>query len=215
MPQGTRPPPATTKFAMIVYRHVTTFGVTQQRWLSKISDLDVVEVGGQRLLVAATHLGGGITSFSIPDPGQPLVQLRTRAYLDSFTYQGPPEISLVSFGNRDLLHVAQLSGASNLGTSLRGDNGAMAPFGTLFTTGLGANLTALGQVQTSQAQVLFSAQHGALTLTTHRLSSDGSLVQAGQAVLPVPEGTTDGSLDKVLQVAVNGQRMLVAISDAL
>ncbi|WP_265502089.1 M10 family metallopeptidase C-terminal domain-containing protein [Paracoccus beibuensis] len=197
---------------MIVYRHVTTFGVTQQRWLSKISDLDVVEVGGRRVLVAATHLGGGITSFAIPDPGQPLVQLRSRAYLADFTYQGPPEVSLLSLGDRDLIHVGQMGGAANLGTSLRGDNGAMAPFGTLFKTGLGGHLTELGQVQTAQGQILFSAQHGSLALATHRLSSDGSVVQAGRAVLPVPQGSTDLSLDKMLQVVVDGQRVLVAIS---
>ncbi|MBM3605639.1 MAG: calcium-binding protein, partial [Alphaproteobacteria bacterium] len=197
---------------MIVYRHVTTFGVTQQRWLSKITDLEIVEVGGQTMLLAATHLGGGISSYAITDPDQPLTALRTRPYLDNATYQEPPRITRVSIGGRDLVHVAQLGQAANLGAELRGQNGALVPFAPLFGTELGTRLTALGQVQTSQGQILYSAQYGELQLQTHRLSPDGTLMRVGQVTLPTPRGSTNAALDKVLDVTVEGQRVLVAIS---
>ena len=85
---------------MISYRHVTTFGGTQSTWLSGITDLTIVESGGQSVLVVGTRIGGGISTYTIPDPEAPLVQLRTRPYLNGFTYDGPPEISLVKLGGR-------------------------------------------------------------------------------------------------------------------
>ncbi|MFN3278772.1 MAG: M10 family metallopeptidase C-terminal domain-containing protein [Paracoccus hibiscisoli] len=197
---------------MIEYRHVTTFGVTQQRWLARLTDLEIIETGGQLVLVAANHVGGGISSYAISDPFAPITQLRTRAWLDNFAYQGPPQITAITIGGQTLIHAGQMGGAANLASSLRLDNGALAPFATLFGTSLGSQVTALGQIDTGAAQVVFSAQGGGLTLTTHRLGADGSLTRAGQVTLPTPEGTTDASLDKVLAVTVDGQRLLVAIS---
>lgn len=197
---------------MIVYRHVTTFGVTQQRWLSKITDLEVVEAGGRAVLVAATHIGGGVSSYALGDADTPMTALRTRAYLDSQGYQGPPEITHLTLDGRSTIHVGQLGGAAALGIDLRVDNGALAPFDSLFGPGLGTRITALGQVQTAQGPVIYSAQAGSLQLQSHRLQADGSLVQAGQAILPVPEGTSGASLDKIIQLTVDGQRVLVAIS---
>nr|WP_318272688.1 M10 family metallopeptidase C-terminal domain-containing protein [Paracoccus saliphilus] len=197
---------------MIVYRHVTTFGVTLQRWLSKITDLEIVEAGGRAVLVAATHIGGGISSYALGDADTPLAALRTRAYLDTHGYQGAPEITQVTLSDRSAIHVGQLGGAAHQATGLRLDNGALAPFASLFGAGLGTRITALGQVQTPQGPVIYSAQANSMQLQSHRLLTDGSLVQTGQAVLPALPGTIGASLDKIIQLTVDGQRVLVAIS---
>lgn len=197
---------------MIVYRHVTTFGVTQQRWLSRITDLEIIEAGGQALLVTSNHIGGGITSFSISDPDAPLQMLRTRAYLDGFTWQGPPQITTIDIGGRPFIHVGQMAGAANLAVSLRPDNGALSQFQWLFGTSIGPELTSLGQVVTDQATVVYAATGGAMTLNTFRMGADGALVRASQVTLPTPAGSTDAELDKVIDVTVGGQRILLAIS---
>ena len=197
---------------MIVYRHVTTFGVTEQRWLSNLTDLEIVEADGRLLLVAANQVRGGISTYAISDPAAPITMLRTRPYLADFTYQGPPQITAIHMGGDTLIHVGQMGGASNLGVTLRGDIGAMSTFGWLFGTSLGPQVTALGQVDTGQAQVLYSAQGGGLTLTTHRMGADGALVRAGQATIATPAGTTDANLDKITDVSVDGQRILISIS---
>ncbi|WP_347917433.1 hypothetical protein [Paracoccus marcusii] len=62
---------------MIVYRHVTTFGVTEQRWLSNLTDLEIVEADGRLLLVAANQVRGGISTYAISDPAAPITMLRT------------------------------------------------------------------------------------------------------------------------------------------
>lgn len=128
---------------MIVYRHVTTFGVTEQRWLSNLTDLEIVEADGRLLLVAANQVRGGISTYAISDPAAPITMLRTRPYLADFTYQGPPQITAIHMGGDTLIHVGQMGGASNLGVTLRGDIGAMSTFGWLFGTSLGPQVTAL------------------------------------------------------------------------
>ena len=198
---------------MIVYRHVTTFGVTEQRWLSNLTDLEIVEADGRLLLVAANQVRGGISTYAISDPAAPITMLRTRPYLADFTYQGPPQITAIHMGGDTLIHVGQMGGASNLGVTLRGDIGAMSTFGWLFGTSLGPQVTALGQVDTGQAQVLYSAQGGGLTLTTHRMGADGALVRAGQATIATPAGTTDANLDKITDVSVDGQRILIDLGE--
>lgn len=197
---------------MIEYRHVTTFGVTQQRWLANITDLALVEVDGQTMLVAATQLGGGISSYAVGSPDQAITSLRNRAYLDNATYQGPPELSVITQNGDALIHVARMGGIADQATELRSNNGALGQFQTLFRNDLGRSLTALGQVQTTQGQIIYSAQDGGMQLQTHLMSSDGRLTLRGKVDLPVPEGSVDATLDKVIDVTVNGQKVLIAVS---
>lgn len=197
---------------MIVYRHVTTLGGTQQRWLARIADLEIIETGGQLVLVAANHVGGGISSYAISDPLAPIQMLRTRPYLDSFTYQGTPRITAVQIGEATSVHVGQMGGAAQLGSTLRGENGALAPFERLFAPGMGSELSALGQVTTGQGRFTYSADESGLVLQTHRMAADGGLTRTGQVTLPTPEGSTDAALDQVIDVMVGSQRILVAIS---
>ena len=197
---------------MIEYRHVTTFGVTQQRWLSNITDLATVEVDGQTMLVAANQLGGGISSYAVTAPDKKITALRNRAYLDDATYQGPPQLSVIELDDRSMVHVAQMGGIADQATELRSGNGALGQFQALFKNDLGASLTALGQVQTAQGNIIYSAQDGGMRLQTHLVAVDGKLTARGKADLPVPQGSVDATLDRIVDVAVDGQQMLIAVS---
>ncbi|MEO1911347.1 MAG: hypothetical protein ABGX10_13095 [Paracoccus sp. (in: a-proteobacteria)] len=197
---------------MIEYRHVTTFGVTQQRWLANITDLALVEIDGQAMLVVATQLGGGISSYALGAPGTQITALRNRAYLGDATYQGPPQLSVIDMGDRSMVHVAQMGGIADQATELRAGNGALGSFQALFQNGLGRSLTALGQVQTAQGNIVYSAQDGGLRLQTHVVTDDGRLTARGQVDLAVPAGSVDATLDRIVDTSVNGQKILVAVS---
>ncbi|WP_411838265.1 M10 family metallopeptidase C-terminal domain-containing protein [Paracoccus sp. ME4] len=164
------------------------------------------------MLVAANNLGGGISSYAMGAALTPITALRTRAWTEGMTYQAPPRLTHVSIGGQDLIHATGLSGAGNLASGLRGDNGALAGFGRLFGTSLGNDVAAMTQVSTGQAQVIVATSGDGLVLTTHRIVAEGALVAAGRIALPVPAGTTDATLDKVLALRVDGQQVLVAIS---
>ncbi|WP_276606150.1 calcium-binding protein [Paracoccus liaowanqingii] len=196
---------------MIVYDHVTTHGVTQPRWLSRIADLDIVETEGRSLLIAVNQMGGGISSHAIAGPDQPLQMLHTRGY-DGLTYQGSPRLTTLTPGDRTVMHVHQMGGAADRGVSLRLDTGNVSRFDPLFPVGPGADLSALGQVEIGATRILYSARDGDLTLTTHRMAADGSLAVAGRATLPVPPGSTDAALDRLAHATVDGQHILVAAS---
>jgi len=193
---------------MIEYRHVTTFGVTQQRWLANITDLDLVAVDGQAVLVAATQPGGGISSYAIGSPETSIRALGTLSYLRNSTYQGPPELTVLTYDGHSFLHIGHLEGMADQATELQPGNGTFGPYRTLFEGDLGRSPTALGQVDS----IFYSAQDGGLQLRTHQLSPDGSLVLRGQVNLPVPSGSSNATLDRIIDIAVNGQKMLVAVS---
>ncbi|MDN5569615.1 MAG: hypothetical protein L0G27_12865, partial [Paracoccus sp. (in: a-proteobacteria)] len=121
-------------------------------------------------------------------------------------------MSVINLDGRSLVHVGQMGGIADQATELRSNNGALGQFQDLFKGDLGDALTALGQTQTSQGQIIYSAQDGGLRLQTHHLSADGTLTLKGQVDLPTPEGSRDATLDKVIDVTVNGQKMLVTVS---
>ncbi|WP_282603902.1 hypothetical protein [Paracoccus sp. PARArs4] len=196
---------------MIAYRHVTTFGVTQQRWLSSISDLLVAEIGGERILLAATQIGGGVSSYRIGAGDAAITGLRNRDYPGGATYQGAPELHLLDIGGQAHVHLGGLGGLSDLSVDLQSHNGALTSFSRLFGTDLGARLTALGQVTTTRGEVVFSAAEG-LVLRTHMMDAAGRLSQAGSVTLPLPQGATDANLDHVVAANVGGQVVLVTAS---
>lgn len=199
---------------MITYQHVTTFGVTQPLWLSQVTDLAIVGSEGQYVLVAATHIGGGVTSYQISDPDTPLRQLGSRPYLQTYTYQGAPEISVIQLGDRVILHLAELGGVAARGAELAPVSGSIAGFAPLFPSGLPAGtITALEQVSTPQGEFVLLARSDSLTLTVHRMAPDGALTQRSSITIPMPVGAApDASIDRLVTTEVNGQRIIVAIS---
>lgn len=197
---------------MLAYRHVVTYGTANTSWLSNITDLALTRIGGQLLLFSTTHYGGGVASFSISDPDAPLVQIDTRPFLSDFTYQRAPELTVLDLTGGAYVHLGQLGGAEGLGIAT-GANGEMGGFGRLFPDAqIGTRITALGQFSSVAGDFIFSGHGGDLTLTVQRVMTDGSLSLRSAVELPVADPIEGASLDKILDVVIGSQRLLVAIS---
>ncbi|WP_374301606.1 M10 family metallopeptidase C-terminal domain-containing protein [Paracoccus sp. (in: a-proteobacteria)] len=196
---------------MISSRHVVTYGAAQTRWLSGVTDLALSRVDGNWLLFAVNAMGG-VSSYRVSDPDAPLAQVNTQAFPSSLTYHARPSLTLIGTPGGHRLLVEGMSGAGVAGLSV-GPTGTLGGIGHLFPTDrIGARLSASGDMATGRGQFLFSARQDSLTIEVSRIAGNGSLAPVSSVMLPVPQGVTEASLDKIILVTVDGQRLLVAIS---
>lgn len=197
---------------MLAYRHVVTFGTTQPFWLSNVTDLAMVRIGGQLLLFSATHIDGGVASFRISDPDTPLQMVDSRPYLAGFGYQRDPELTVLQLSDGTHLHLGQLGGAEALGVAVD-SAGDLGGFSGLFPPSqIGSRITALGQFSSAAGDFVYSGHAGSLTLTAQRAMSDGSLSIRSTLELPATDAIEGSGIDKILDVKIGGQRLLVTIS---
>lgn len=197
---------------MLAFRHVVTYGTAQTSWLSNITDLGFARIGGQNLLFSATHIRGGVSSFSISDPDAPLTKIASRPYLKSFTYQSTPQLTVLELSGGAWLHLGQLGGAERLALAT-GQRGGVGGFQRLFRDAdIAPGTSALGQFASGSGTYLFSGGASDLTLTVQRVMADGRLQLRSALDLPVRDAIEGASLDKIIEVTVGGQRLLVAIS---
>lgn len=199
---------------MLAYRHVVTYGTTQTSWLSNVTDLALARIGGQLLLFSTTHIGGGVASFAISDPDTAMTMIDSQPFLSGAGYQRNPELTVLTLSGGAYVHLGHLGGAEALGLAT-GASGHLAGFGRIFADAdIGTRLTALGQFTTGAGDFIYSAHSADLTLSVQRVMPDGSLSLRSSLVLPVTNPIEGASLDKILEVTVGGQRLLVAISSA-
>lgn len=196
---------------MISYRHVITHGTTQTRWLSGVADLAMARVDDAWLLFAASTRGG-ISSYRISDPGTPLTMVQGQAFPASLTYHSQPSVTFLDTQAGTRLLVEGLSGAGVAGLSVD-STGGLGAIGQLFPSDrIGARLSASDQMLSPEGRFLISARQDSLTLEVHRIGADNSLSRVSSVALPRPPGAAEASLDKVILVTVDGQRLLVALS---
>lgn len=196
---------------MISSRHVVTYGTTQQRWLSDVTDLALVQTAGQWLLCAVNALGG-ISSYRIADPLAPLVRGLTAGFPAGFTYHAQPSLTVLGGDGSARLLVGGMSGAGVAGLTIDG-MGRLGTLGQLFPADrIGARLSASAPLVTEQGQFLVSARPDRLTIEVNRITPDGSLSAVSSADLPRPAGAAGASLDRIATLEVDGQRLVVAIS---
>ena len=197
---------------MLSFRHIVTYGTAQPFWLSNVADLAVARVGADWMLFAV-NVQGGVSSYRIGDPLAALERGTVAALPQTLTYHSRPALTVLDRddGGGDLL-VAGLSGAGVAGLAFDGD-GRLGDLGQLFPAdGIGARLSASGQMAGDGGRFLFSARQGSLTIEVNRINGDGSLAPASSATLPLPPGVPEASLDKIILATVDGQCLLVAIS---
>ncbi|MTE00559.1 calcium-binding protein [Paracoccus sp. YIM 132242] len=196
---------------MISYRHVATYGAAHTRWLSGVADLATAQIGGSWMLFAVSARGG-VSSYRISDPDAPLALVATQAFPASLTYRAEPVLTVLDMPAGDRLLVGGMSGGGGTGLSVSG-SGTLGGFAPLFPAApIGSRLSASGQMVTDAGRFLFSAQPDTLVLQVHRIGSDGSLAAVSSVSLPMPPGVAEASLDKIIALTVDGQRLLVAIS---
>ncbi|MDM7458610.1 MAG: hypothetical protein P3W94_004505, partial [Paracoccus sp. (in: a-proteobacteria)] len=199
---------------MITYKLVTTAGVAQTSWLSNVTDLAIAGSGGQMALIAATHLGGGVSSYRITDPATPITQLATRPYPAAFTYGGTPEITLLSIGGRDLVHIGELSGAASRAVPFNAVTGHLAPFDLAFSAGLPAGeVTALHVHPSAGGDLLLSAHSTGLVLNVHRAGADGVLTRQSHVSIPPPgDAAEHATITRITSTVVEGQTIVLTLS---
>lgn len=191
---------------MLSYRHVVTFGTTQRSWLSKVTDLEIAQIGGQWLLFAVSGFGGGVSSYRIPDPTAPLVRVHGKSFPSNLTYQGDPDLTVLTTANGSYLHLGQLGGAEALGMALS-PAGTIQTLSRLFSdSAVGTNISAMGQV--GGGDFIYSAHKAILQLDVQKLRPDGSLSpDISSAKLNGSDAMEGASLDQIIDVVVEGQRI--------
>ncbi len=196
---------------MLSYSHVVTYGTANQTWLADLSDLQVVAVGGQNLLIAANQWRGtGVSSYSFASADLPLSPAGSRAYLDSFAYQGEPKLALVTVDSQTRVSLTNLAGADGKGISVAAD-GQLGSFAPLLGD-IGPKIAVLGQFQLGNDSFLYSARKGELGFTVHKLGANGSLSQVADVTIPGSGYAAGASLDRIVELSSGGQKFLVAIS---
>lgn len=195
------------------YRHVITQGATQTRWLSGVADLTMASLGGVWTLFAISTRGG-VSSYRISDPDAPLTMVQGQPFSSGLTYHAQPSVTLLDMHGGPRLLVEGIAGAATgvVGLSV-GPTGGLGGIGPLFLAGqIGPRLSATEAMMTAEGRFLVSARPDGLTLEVHRIHADNSLSRVSAVTLPTPPGTAEASLDKVMLVTVDGQRLLVALS---
>lgn len=196
---------------MISWQHIVTYGTAQPRWLSNVADLALAPVDGKWMLFAV-NAKGGVSTYRISDPLAPLERGPAEAFPLNFTYHAEPFLAVLGKdGGGDLL-VGGMSGAGVAGLSFDG-KGRLGDIAQLFPADrTGAQLSASGGMTSDQGRFLFSARHDRLAIETSRIGPDGAFAPVSSVELPLPAGVAEASLDKIIMVTVDGQRLLVAIS---
>ncbi|MDO5647591.1 hypothetical protein, partial [Paracoccus sp. (in: a-proteobacteria)] len=192
---------------MLTFRHVDTFTSASHRWLARITDLLIVPNGDAPILMVATHIGGGISSYRITATAG-LEMMRSRPWPDEFGYQREPAMMLHQVNGRNYVHMAGFSDATHQPVEVRAHNGALAPFGATFpANALGRNITSMGVVN----DLIWSA--GANGLTVAMFRADGAAVtRLSSARLAVAEAAPGAQIDTVAPAMVEGRQFLIAAS---
>ncbi|SNT68608.1 calcium-binding protein [Paracoccus seriniphilus] len=198
---------------MLTYRHVVTHGAALAAWPKTMTDLVIGKVGqGGYLLFSTTQHDGGIISYSFRDPDIPLEVVDRQAFPKSFAYQGDPEISLLKIGGDSFLYPGMIAGSQGLAPKI-GMDGGLTSFARVFPAAtIGTKLTALGQFSTAAGEFIYTGRGSDLGLTVYRLSAGGAITKLSSVDLPQSGALAGASLDRVLDVEVAGQRLLVAVS---
>lgn len=195
---------------MLTYQHVVTFGTTQRGWLFNVTDLEIAQIGGQWLLFAVSGFGGGVSSYRIPDPDQPIIRVHGKAFPPDMIYQGEPDLTVLTTSNGAYLHLGELGRAEALGMAAS-PSGILQNLSRLFSDGAaGTKISAMGQIG---SDLIYSAHKAILQLDVQQLRADGSLSPNISSVkLNASDAMEGASLDQIIDVTVDGQRILVAIS---
>lgn len=171
----------------------------------------MARAGGNWLLFAV-NATGGVSSYRISDPGAPLVQVQGRAFPSNLTYHARPSLTVLDTAAGNRLLVEGMSGAGVAGLSF-GAAGTLGGIAQLFPAErVGARLSASAEMTGTAGRFLFSARQDSLVLEVNRINGDGSLAPVSSVTLPRPAGVTEASLDKIILMTVDGQRLLVAMS---
>ncbi|WP_255471007.1 calcium-binding protein [Paracoccus sp. M683] len=193
-------------------RYVATIQGDQAQFVRRIADLFAADLAGNKVLVSATYVGGGLASFAITDADLPVSPQAQWEYAASFTHMGEPELTLLTVRGQPMLTLAGMGNAAGHGLPLI-SGGGLGPLTSLYSgVPLPADLTQLGQVATAAGTFLYAARRGEVEFTVYREDAQGRLVAVDRSLMPLAPTMPHASLDKMISVQMQGETVIVAIS---
>lgn len=193
-------------------RHVATIYPGQSPHVTRITDLEVVKVGGRFVLFSATYNSGGLASFAINDADLPISPVADWRYADSFGHLGDPELVPLSIGGTTGLTLVGLGNAAQYLLPVAG-NGGLGSLTALYAPNrLPRDLTQLGQVTIAGQTYVYAARRGKVSFNLYREDADGGLTLTDRSVVPMAATMPHASLDKMISVQQGGQTVIVAVS---
>lgn len=197
---------------MLTYRHVVTYGTTLQPWLTRVTDLTYAQIGGQHLVFATGTTAGGISSYRISDPDKPLALVSTQPFPRTFSYDGDAKLTVLQKNGSSVVHLLNMDGAEAVGSAIT-STGSLGAFTKLFSPSqIGTELKSIGQFEIGGATYIYSSHKQSLQLNIQRMNADGSLTNIDQRTHVVREPIQWATLNQIIDVDVNGQKILVAVS---
>ncbi|MCU0829390.1 MAG: hypothetical protein MUE52_18885, partial [Tabrizicola sp.] len=190
---------------MYSFQVVETFTAAPLNMISGISDMQLVQRGGNLMLYTATRAGGGVLALDVDanvtlvdqEMTAPGITLPAPAQLDLVTVNGTPQL-LVSGANLAGPRGYSLEGTGSLGSAVQ------------LTGGLTGTVAAQTVVTIGGQTYLYQARSGESTLYAYSLAPNGTVTFLGSRVL---DGAHSGiDISALTTVSVGGTTYLVSLS---
>lgn len=197
---------------MSPYQHVATYGLDDNKWLSAISDLEIVTIDDQSFLFTITQQrGGGVTAYKIDRFGAFLTRLDSEAFPNGTAHRGDPEIAFFDNSVRKYLYLTNLGLTEYLALNLS-DQGQFNGYSPVASPQQFEQVSAFGQFKTSAGSFIYSAFQRELSFHIANVEPTGRLKSLNSTTIPLPFPHPDAAIDRIF-TATNGEKQyIVAIS---
>lgn len=191
-------------------RHVSTYIPPQGLFGRNISDFAVASTASGLRLYSATHLGGGIASYTLTSADKPISFLAGRAYSGSMTYLDVPKLEIVSFGADQVVAPVGITRGAAFGSAITGTTGIGGASSAL--AALPIDTIEMGQFTTSLGNFIYTARDRQLGVDIWRVGTDGTLYRIASQPLPFRDGQGMAEVDAVTIAKVGSLSFAVSVS---
>lgn len=197
---------------MIPYQHIRTYGATDRKWLSALSDLSFITIEGKRYLFTVTkQTGGGVTAYKLDELTGFLNRVDTQAFPVGATYRGEPEIAFFDNGIQKYLYLTNLGASEYLAINLS-DRGDLNGYQVIASPDQFRHVTALGEFETSKGKFLYSAFQEDLSIHITKIEEDGRLTNLSNVKIPLPFPHEHASIERLFVTHNDEKQYIVAVS---
>ena len=187
-------------------------GTAVQGYVSSLTDLSFASVGGQIVVIGATHVGGGTSIWGVTDANGLAEHLASYAYSDNQRHLAEPQAIVLDRPYGEGFLIAGLLGGGDAARAL--DSGGLrgaadTPF---IAAAVPVDLLHAGSFSTfAGAQLMWTARHDQPTFQLWRQWSDGRISAVATTTAP-PGLVPDAQIDAIVAVRLGGVDLLVSAS---